>query len=180
MDSDHILLYHFWEEGKEAYSPKNIFIYIWEDRIVSNHESMNVALPWSPHDAFFSPSFFLAMLQTAKGKEAQDVQTICIFMELIWLSESYSESAGPFANGFVSSSYSWVLVGTFAAVILQCGFLGAWQSMLLCCKWCLRGCKEFVSAACLWETWRKLSLRFLPFLAVEVSHGTQTCIHTCT
>lgn len=73
-----------------------------------------------------SSSFFLAILQTAKGKEAEDAQTICIFMKLIWLLTSYSEGAGPFANGFASSSYSWAPIGIFAAVILQCGFLGVW------------------------------------------------------
>ena len=126
MDSDHVLLYHIWEEGKEAYSAKSIFIYIWEDRIVSNHKSTNVAPAWSPYDAFLLFIFFLAILQTAKGKETEDAQTICILMELIWFLTSYSEGAGPFANGFVSSSYSRALIGIFAAVIPQCGFLGAW------------------------------------------------------
>lgn len=31
---------------------------------------------------------------------------------------------GSIANGFISSSYSWVLIGIFAAVMPQCGFLG--------------------------------------------------------
>lgn len=64
---------------------------------------------------FCSSSFFLAILQTANRKEVEDAQAICIFMELIWLLTRYSESAGPFANGFVSSSYSWALIGIFAA-----------------------------------------------------------------
>lgn len=59
----------------------------------------------------FSSSLFLAILQIAKGKEAEDAQTTSIFMEQIWLLTSYSESAGFFVNGFISSSYSWALFG---------------------------------------------------------------------
>lgn len=79
---------------------------------------------------FCSSCFFLEMLQTAKGKETEDAQTVHIFMELIWLLTSFFlrvlDLFRSVANGFISSSYSWVLIGIFAAVMPQCGFLGVW------------------------------------------------------